>query len=95
MNKGGTLGKLSRPQDALAVCDEVVRRFGESESPAFLEPVARALANKGAALLALNRPQDALAVCDDMVRRFGESKSPALLEPVASIFLHKGPRSAN
>ena len=49
---------LNRPQDALEACDEVVRRFGESEIPALLERVAIALVNRGGALGVLNRPQD-------------------------------------
>ncbi|MDE2703841.1 MAG: hypothetical protein OXI35_02155 [Gemmatimonadota bacterium] len=35
VSKGFTLGMLNRPEDALTACDEVVRRFGDSESPAF------------------------------------------------------------
>ena len=33
VNRGGALAKLNRPQEALEACDEVVRRFGESDSP--------------------------------------------------------------
>ena len=68
----------------------VVRRFGESETPALLESVAQALANRGAALNMLNRPQDALEACDEVVRRFGESEIPTLLESVAQALRNKG-----
>ena len=81
---------LNRLEEALAVSDEVVRRFGESEAPALLEPVAKALANKGATLGVLNRLEEALAVSDEVVRRFGESEAPALLEPVAKALANKG-----
>ena len=74
-NRGAVLVALKRPQDALEACDEVVRRFGESETPVLLERVATALGNKGAVLVALNRPQDALEACDEVIRRFGESDS--------------------
>ena len=77
VDKGAALGALNRPQDALEACDEVVRRFGESETPAFLKRVASALVNRGAALGALNRPQEALESCDEVVRRFGKSETPA------------------
>ena len=89
-NRGGALVALNRPQDALEACDEVVRRFGESDSPALLERVAGALVNRGGALVALNRPQDALEACDEVVRRFGESETPALLERVATALGNKG-----
>ena len=68
----------------------MIRRFGESETPALLERVAAALGNRGAALGALNRPQDALEAFDEVVRRFGESETPALLERVATALVNRG-----
>ena len=41
--KGAVLGALNRPQDALEACDEVVRRFGESDSSVFSVEVTEAL----------------------------------------------------
>ena len=76
VNRGAVLGALNRPQDALEASDEVVRRFGKSETPALLESVACALVNRGAVLVALNQPQDALKAYDEVVRRFGKSDSP-------------------
>ena len=84
------LNVRNRAEDTVEACDEVIRRFGESENPAVLEWVAKALVNKGVALDALNRPQDALEACNEVVRRFGESETPALLEPVASALVKKG-----
>ena len=89
VNRVAALGELNRPQDALEACNEVVRRFGESETPALLDSVARALVHRGAALGELNRPQDALEACDEVVRRFGESETPALLERVARALVNR------
>ena len=75
--------------DTVAAYEEVIRRFGESEIPAVLGWVAKALVNKGAALGALNRPQEALEACDEVVRRFGESDNPTLRESVASALLNR------
>ena len=88
-NKGVALGALNRPQDALEACDELLRRFGKSETPALLESVATALANKGVALATLNRPQHALDAFDEVVRRFGESDTPALLRSVATALVNR------
>ena len=85
-----TLHAQNRAEDTVASCDEVVRRFGDSEIPAVLKWVAMALATKGAALLALNRPEDALAVYDEVVRRFGESTTPVLQGAVASALVNEG-----
>ena len=74
----------------LEAYDEVVRRFGKSETPALLERVATALVKRGAVLGALNRPQDALEACDEVVRRFGKSETPALLERVATALVNRG-----
>ncbi|MDD9983051.1 MAG: tetratricopeptide repeat protein, partial [Gammaproteobacteria bacterium] len=77
-------------EDTVAAYEKIIRRFGESESPAVLEWVAKALVNKGAALSALNRPQDALRAYDEVVRRFGESDMPPLLESVAKVLVNRG-----
>ena len=77
-------------EDTVAAYEEVIRRFGETEIPAVLEWVAKALVNKGVALGAMNRPQDALDACDEVVRRFGESDIPTLRESVATALVNKG-----
>ena len=81
---------LNRDEDTVEACDEVIRRFGESEIPAILVWVAKALANKGSALCELNRPQDALEAYGEVIRRFGRSETPALLNSVASALVNKG-----
>ena len=68
----------------------VVERFGDSESPALLEPVARALVNKGVLFDSQDDWQAKLAVYDEVVERFGDSESPALLEAVAQALVNKG-----
>ena len=75
--------------DALAACDEVVRRFGASEHPAVLQWVAKALVNKGVVLREASQMQAALDAYDEVVRRFGLSESPVLLEPVAKALVYK------
>ena len=81
----------NRAEDTVAACDEVIHRFGESETPTVLEWVAKALVNKGGTLLGkLNRPQDAVTVCHEVIRRFGESETPALLQSIASALVNKG-----
>ena len=81
---------LNRDEDTVEACDEVIRRFGESEIPAVLVWVAKALANKGSALCELNRPQDALEAYGEVIRRFGRSETPALLNSVATALVNKG-----
>ena len=73
------LNDHTRAEDAVAACDEIVRRFGDSEIPGVSMWVAKALVNRGAALSKLNRPEDALAAWDEVVSRFGESQTPAFL----------------
>ena len=84
------LNVLNRAEDTVEACDEVIRRFGESEIPAVLVWVAKALVNKGVVLRDLKRPQDALEAYDEVVRRFGKSETQALLEGVATALVNKG-----
>ena len=84
------LGEQDQTEDALAVYDEVVRRFGETERPAVLELAAMALVKKGLVLDELNRAADALAAYDEAVHRFGESETLAVLDLLGTALVMKG-----
>ena len=77
-------------EETLVACDEIVRRFGDSEIPGVVKWVAKALVNRGVALSELNRPQAALETLDDVIRRFGKSEIPSLLESVAAALVNRG-----
>ena len=75
--------------DALAACDEVVRRFGTSQDPAVLDWVAKALVKKGVLLRGASDIEAALDAYDEVVRRFGQSESRVVLEAVATALVNK------
>ena len=83
------LSNSKPPEDSLEGCNEVVRRFGNSENPAVLEWVAKSFVNKGLALRQLGRLSAALAAWDDLVARFEGGATPALLESVARALVMK------
>ena len=89
-DKAVALQNQNRLVEALTAYDEVVRRFGDSETLTLLELVAIALVSKGHALSDLNRLEEALTVYDEVVCRFGDSDEPVLLEPVATALVSKG-----
>ena len=89
-NKGVTLGALERSEEAIAVYDEVVARFGDAPDPTLREQVARALFNKGVTLGALERSEEALAVYDEVVARFGDDAATGVREQVAKALVNKG-----
>ncbi|WP_019098334.1 hypothetical protein [Pseudomonas putida] len=47
MNKGITLGQLDRGEEAIDIFDDIEQRYGQDDSPALREQVAKALLNKG------------------------------------------------
>ena len=55
-----TLGQLGRNEEAIAVYDDVVGRFGTATELPLLEEVARALVNKGVTLGQLGRNEEAI-----------------------------------
>ncbi|MDR2690376.1 MAG: tetratricopeptide repeat protein, partial [Azoarcus sp.] len=63
-NKGMALEKQGQPDAAIAVYDEIDRRFDEDESPAVRQWVAKALVNKGRVLEEQGKFDAALAVVD-------------------------------
>ena len=85
-----TLSRRNRLHEALEACEEVVRRFGASDSPAVLKFVARAFVGRGTLLYTLDRPQDALAVFDEAVERFRASEFPEVLPSVATAQFYRG-----
>jgi len=84
------LNDHTRAEDTVAACDEIIRRFGDSEIPDVSMWIAKALMYRGAALSKLNQPEEAMAAWDEVESRFGESETPNLLESVASALLNKG-----
>ena len=84
---------MDRTEDSLAVCEEVVRRFGECPLPDVLEPVAAALFCKGIALSSLNRQEEALAAYEEVGRRLGESDTEVHLGLLAKGSLQERGRS--
>jgi len=90
VNKGFTLGKLNRNEDAISAFDEVVRRFGDSTETAMQEKVAIALVIKGFTLGKLNLNEDAISAFDEVVKRFGDSTETTMQEKVATALFNKG-----
>jgi tetratricopeptide (TPR) repeat protein len=84
-NKGITLVQLERYEEALTVCREVVRLYGErSDSPTQVL-VAGALLQQGIALSALDRPDEARLAYEELLRSFGDvGGNPDLDEIVAA-----------
>ena len=85
--KIATGGSERSDEDTLAGCEEMERRFGDSEDPAVQEWVAKALVIKGTVLLRLNLVKDALDASDEVERRFSASDHPVV---VANALFNKG-----
>ena len=77
-----SLGALGRDAEAIAVYDDMVRRFGTAGEPTLRQQVAMALVNKGDTLDDLGRVAEASAVFDEVFARFGAADEPALKEVV-------------
>ena len=90
LNKGIALDDSRRPEEALAVSDELLDRFGASRHDALLDFVAQAFLVKATALGSLNRTEQAIAAYDEAVRRFGNRDTLDLLEKVAIALFDKG-----
>ncbi len=88
--KAQLLLELGRTDEAIAVYDTVVKRFGDRQEIALLEQVAVALFNKGVALGQQNKPDEAIAAYDEVVKRVGNRQEIALLEPVAKALFNRG-----
>jgi tetratricopeptide (TPR) repeat protein len=90
VNKGGMLARLDKPKEAIAVYDEIDRRFGKDESPGVREQVARGLFGKGITFGKLDKREEEIAVYDEIDKRFGKDESPGVREQVAGGLFSKG-----
>jgi tetratricopeptide (TPR) repeat protein/energy-coupling factor transporter ATP-binding protein EcfA2 len=87
-NVGVTLAELNRPEEAIAVYDEVVKDYGDD--PALREQAAAAMVNKGVALAGLRRLHEAAAVYDQVLERFDGASELGLREQVAKALVGWG-----
>jgi tetratricopeptide (TPR) repeat protein len=88
-NKALLLKELNREDEALRVCNEIVRRFGRAKEPALREVAAKALYEKEWLLCDLDRKDELLPVCEQFVRLFGTANEPAAREGMWATLLWK------
>jgi tetratricopeptide (TPR) repeat protein len=87
--KGIILSKQEQYEEAIAVYNNLIHRFGSSSESFFQEQVAQALIKKGVALAKLRRDEETIAVYDNIIYRFGDSNELSLRKVVAVILLNK------
>jgi tetratricopeptide (TPR) repeat protein len=80
--KASVLANLERTGEALACCDDLIRRFGSIEDSKILLRVARAMFTRAGLLSQLGRQDKEIAGYDEMVARFGDSKDVDITETV-------------
>ena len=89
LGNAGVLYARNRVEDALATCDELVHRFGESDVPDVSLLVAFGFFTKGATLRQLDRQEDALAAYDEGVLRFDLIGTPNSFDQLMEMFVRR------
>jgi len=89
-NAGVALGQQNRSEEAIAMYDEIIKRYGDAPEAALRELVANALYNKGFSLGTLNRSEEAIAMYDKVIKRYGDAPEAAPREQVAKALYNKG-----
>ncbi len=74
---------------AAEACDNVVQRFGDSESADLQPHVAVALVKKADALSKLGQLEASMSTCDELIRRFGASEVLQIQGQVAAALLRR------
>ena len=82
--------ELGETEAAVALWDEVIKRFGDSTAPELQERVAVALFNKGIVCGKQGDFEAAVALYDEVIKRFGDSTAPELQEIIAVALFSKG-----
>lgn len=89
-NKGLSLSRLDRREEAIAAYNEIVKRYGNSDIEPLCEQVAKGLFNKGFTFGELERFHEEIAAYDDLIKRFEDIEHETLREQVAMALLNKG-----
>jgi tetratricopeptide (TPR) repeat protein len=88
--KGVTLGYMYKPDEAIRVYDDVIKRFGDAPEIQLRELVAKAMVNKGLTLGQMGKPDEEISVYDDVIERFGDAPEIQLRGQVAKAMFNKG-----
>ena len=83
-NKGVDLAELHRYEEAIAVDNDLITRFGNSQDTTIQEQVAKALLNKGVVLAELHRIGQARAEWEELVYRFKDNPDVDIQKDVAT-----------
>ncbi len=75
---------------AIAACDEILDRFGDSDESEIQSWIAAALIYKGDVRRELGDCEGAIATYDELVVRFGDSNVPEVQQCVVMTLVHKG-----
>jgi tetratricopeptide (TPR) repeat protein len=84
------LYQLKRNTEAIAVCDDLVSRYGNDPEVTLREVVAGALVIKGITLGQAKRSEEAIAIFDDVESRYGNAPEVALRGRVSQALVNKG-----
>lgn len=92
--KGNAFLELEPPRmkEAIALYDEIIERFGNTEDVSLLLEIGRAMLNKGALYSRFDQPEAACALYDQIIARFGSNadESPFLRKRASEAMLQKG-----
>lgn len=88
VDKGLALIHQDKFDEAITVCDDVIKRF--SAKTVLRDQIARAMFHKSIALDQKYNLDEAITVCDDVIKRFGEENEPLILEIVYRALVNKG-----
>ena len=90
-NKGVVLHQMDRPQEALAVYEEVIRGFEEKRFCGHSRDGSHGSCQQGGRTLRVGPTRGRnWAAYEEMLRRFGECQTPDLLEAQAAALTYKG-----
>ena len=88
--KACALYHLADYRGVIAVCMEMVNRFGDRGNAAHLERLAENLVLGASARFEIGEYRAAIATCDDLIRRIGKIERPPFQEAIAAALFEKG-----
>ena len=84
-----TFGNMEKHDDEIALYDQLIDTYADSDLPALREQIAKAMSNKAFALGQMEKHEEEIALYDRLVATYSDDQSPSLRELVAQAMFNK------
>lgn len=89
LNKSISLIYLNRASETIMICDDIIKRFNDNNSPKIVEIIKSTMIHKSNTLGKLNKIAEELDVCDEYLDKFGNANIDEMDPQTLQVLINK------